>query len=95
MSVTFFNTFPAKKGQGKAFAEMTKKWSYNLNMLPGCSDIKVYIRTDDPDKVVVIEEWESPEAHANFINMLTEKGGMEGAMKLLEEMPQGVFLQRV
>lgn len=92
MSVTFINTFTTKNGQEDAFIEMAKGWSANLNQVSGCSEMKIYRRSDDPHKVVLIEQWDSKEAHKAFVDSMAENGGMEEPMKLLQGMPEGTFL---
>lgn len=92
MSVTFINTFTAKDGQEDAFVNMAKDWSANLNQVPGCSEMKIYRQSDDPHKVVLIEQWDSQEAHMAFVDSMAENGGMDEPMKLLQGMPEGTFL---
>lgn len=44
---------------------------------PGCRDIRVVRHKSDANKILLIEEWDSEEAHQAYIAWRTERGEMD------------------
>ncbi len=94
MSITRINQFQAKAGQGDNLRELIKSFLPMINSSEGCQSSQLLQSQDDPTKIVVIEVWDSVEAHQTSVkNIPTEV--MQQAMKLLASPPKGGYYQTV
>ena len=61
--VTRINDFQALEGQGDALREQIESFLPVIEKAPGCRSCRMLLGEDDPDRIVVIEEWESVPDH--------------------------------
>lgn len=60
---------------------------------PGYIDVKMYRSADDPNRLIMIEEWESREAYRRYVDWRRGSGAMDGFDALLTAPPQLDFWQ--
>ena len=63
MPITRINDFQAREGQGDALRQEIESFIPVIEAAPGCRSCRVMLGEDDPDRIVVIEEWESVPDH--------------------------------
>ncbi len=90
MSITRINEFQAQEGKGEALRDLIESFVPMIESSDGCQSCQVLQSQEDPTRIVVIEVWESTEAHqASMKNIPPET--MQEAMKLLADRPQGGY----
>ena len=60
----------------------------------GCESIIATIRQDDPNRIVLIESWDSRESHEKYMAYRTETGTMEALGALLAVEPAVSYSDR-
>ena len=92
MSITRINEFKAQEEQGDTLRDLIESFLPMIEASDGCLACQVLQRLDDPTQIVVIEVWDSPEAHQASVKNIPP-GVFEEAMKLLAGPPQGGYYQ--
>ena len=77
----------AKPGKRGAVVEMLTPFVGEDTGMDGCSRIELTVDTADPDRVVILEEWTSAEAHKANLASLEAAGGLDDFLALLAEAP--------
>lgn len=90
MSVTRINEFQAREGQGDALRDLVKSFVPMLEASEGCQSCQLLQNQDDSTKIVVIEVWDSVEAHQASVKNIPQDA-MHKAMKLLAGTPKGGY----
>jgi quinol monooxygenase YgiN len=60
---------PVKSG----FAEMLK----DTRAFPGCRSVNIYQNDEDPNKIILIEEWDSRQHYEKYLAWRNEDGAMD------------------
>ena len=84
--------FTARDGQVEALRRMIAPAIPRLAELPGCRGGSLYYDIDEPRVFVLIEHWESAEAHRAYLRRLDEDGTMERMLTLLASPPDRRYL---
>jgi len=63
VSITRINEFQAREGEGGALRTVVESFVPAIRSAPGCHSCRLLQGDDDPDRIVVIEEWESVADH--------------------------------
>jgi len=84
--------FHAPAGQGLALRDALMPAIPHLSALPGCYGGSLYHDLDLPDTVVLIEHWESVEAHRGYIAQIEHDGTMDRLRPLLAGEPERRYL---
>ena len=90
MSITRINTFQAQEGQGNALRDLIGSFVPVIEASEGCLSCRLLQNQNDPAQIVVIEVWESTEAHQASMKNIPP-GALEAAMKLLAAPPKGAY----
>ena len=77
----------AKPGKGADVVDMLTPFVGEDTEMEGCSRIEMAIDATDPDRVLLLEEWTSAEAHKANLAALQEAGGLDDFLALLAEDP--------
>ena len=77
----------AKPGKGPDVIDMLAPFVGEDTGMEGCSRIKMAVDATDPDRVLLLEEWTSAEAHKANLAALQEAGGLDDFLALLAEEP--------
>ena len=89
MSITRINTFQAQEGQGDALRDLIGSFVSMIEASEGCLSCQLLQNQDDPAQIVVIEQWESADAHqASMKNIPPE--ALQAAMKPACETPNAL-----
>lgn len=91
MSVTRINEFQAQEGRGGELRKLIAAFVPSIEAAPGCRSCRLLQGVDDPARIVVIEEWESVEAHQAAMRDIPADG-MQAAKALLAGPPKGEYL---
>ena len=77
----------AKQGMGGAVVEMLAPFVGEDTGMDGCSRIELAVDATDPDRLVILEDWTSAEAHKANLAALEAAGGLDDFLALLAEAP--------
>jgi quinol monooxygenase YgiN len=91
-TITRINTFKARTGQGDSLRGKFAGIVPSIQATPGCLSCKLLQGVDDPDQIVVLEEWESVEAHQAAVKNI-KPSDFAAVMPLLAERPSGTYFQ--
>lgn len=93
MTITRTNHFEAQAGQEEALYAFLQSIIGLVQGCPGCISCTLYRGVEQPAQLLIIEEWQSVEAHQNAAQAVPpEKIGE--ALKLLAKPPAGMYYQR-
>lgn len=95
MSVTLLFRGKAKEGKVGEFQELIVKFVENAEQQSSFSRADIYKVYNDPNTLVLIEVWDSVEAHQAFNQKMIEDGTMALAQSLLAEPPLIEYLETV
>ena len=80
--------------------EVSNMKSYMAEILPetrkydGCKGVDVYFNTEDKDKLVLVEHWESRPHHEKYVGWRTETGVMAKLGGMLAGPPSIRYFER-
>ena len=77
----------AKPGKGADVVDMLTPFVGEDTEMEGCSRIEMAIDATDPDRVLLLEEWTSAEAHKANLAALEAASGLDDFLALLAEDP--------
>lgn len=90
MSITRINEFQALEGKGDDLRELIGSFLPAIESSEGCLSCRLVRSLADPARIVVIEGWQSVEAHqASTKNIPPE--ALQRAMQLLAAPPKGEY----
>jgi len=92
VSVTRINQFQAREGEGGALRAAIESFLPAIRSAVGCEGCRLLQGEDDPDRVVVIEEWESVPAHRAAAEGIPQDA-LAKAKALLEAPPRGGYFR--
>ena len=87
MAVLVLVRLVAKPGKGAAVTDLLAPHVGTDTGMEGCSRIEHAVDAAAPDRLLILEEWSSAEAHKAHLAALQAAGGMEPLMALLAEEP--------
>ena len=77
MGVCITLEFTAREGQADALKNMLIETLPDTRAKEACVFVNAYTDQDDPNKIVLIEEWASREAHGEYLGWRAERGDFE------------------
>lgn len=90
MRITRINEFQAQEGKGDVLRDLIGSFVPAIEASEGCLSCRLLRSQADPARIVVIEAWESVDAHqASTKNIPPE--AMQEAMLLLAGPPKGEY----
>ncbi len=84
MSVQLIITFTVAAGKLPEFAPIMQQLKSSLPRVPGCQGVRMFNGMTDDHVFVLIETWESAEAHRAHIAHVIESGGWDHLRAHLE-----------
>ena len=90
MDITRISQFRAHEGQGDALRDHFRPFLPAIAATEGCRSCQLLQDEEDPTRIVIIETWESIEAHKESLKRIPPSA-MEDTMKLLAERPAGSY----
>lgn len=92
MSITRINEFHAKDGRADDLHKFLISVIPTIESSAGCQSCRLLQHLDDPTRLVVVEIWESVEAHQTAVKRIPPDSFAE-AMKMLVETPKGAYFR--
>ena len=89
-SITRINEFQAQAGQGEALRHLLTSFLPLIEASDGCQSCQLLQDLEDPTRIVVIEVWESTEAHRASVKNIPPDA-LQQAMTLLAGPPKGGY----
>lgn len=90
MSVTRISQFIAAEGQEQTLSDFLDSIVPEISRAPGCLSCDVLRSRDVPGKMIVLERWESVEAHQEALSD-ADPEERQNALALLAEPPIGEY----
>ena len=87
MSVLVLVRATAKPGKRQEVVEMLAPFVGENPGLEGCLRVELAIDAVGPDRLMIVEEWTSAEAHKASLASLEEAGALDDFLALLAEAP--------
>ena len=87
MAVTVLLELKAKAGTGGGLAGVFKQILPDTRKFEGCKGVTVLQNQDDPDTLVLVEEWETKENHQKYMAWRTETGLVDQLVAAIEGPP--------
>jgi quinol monooxygenase YgiN len=88
--ITRVNEFRANEGGGEELRELLGSFVPVIAGASGCRFCRLLQGRDDPSRLLVIEEWDSAEAHQASVTEIPP-AALERAMELLAGAPTGAY----
>ena len=92
MNITRINEFHAKESKGDDLREFLVSIVPIIESSAGCQSCQLLQCLDDPTRLVVVEIWESVEAHRTSVKNIPPNNFTE-IMKMLAETPKGAYFR--
>ena len=90
MSITRINEFEARDGEGKSLYEFLRSALPLIQESEGNISCKILQNEEDPTQIIVIEVWESKEAHKASVKSIPPSLLMK-AMQYIAAPPKGGY----
>ena len=90
MSITRINEFQAKDEQANALRSFLTRLIPTIAAIPGCQSCQLLQHHDEPSRFIVLEVWDSIEAHQASVKDIPPESLAE-VMSLLNGMPTGAY----
>ena len=90
MPITRINKFQAHEEQAGALRDLLESFVPMIKGSDGCLDCQVLQNLDDPAQIVVLEIWESVEAHQASVKNIPSNA-LEKAMALMAGPPESAY----
>lgn len=74
---TLILTFPCKPGHGKELLAILKTALVDTRAFKGCISVTTFTDADNPDDVILIEEWDHKSSQVAYMNWRAEIGTQE------------------
>ena len=88
MATTVLLEVPAKPGQGDALAAAFNKILPDTRKYQGCQGVTLHQKADDPDAVLLVEQWDSAEDHQAYSVWRRDSGTLGSVMELAGGRPE-------
>ena len=92
MAATIILEVKIKPGSGDETIALFKELLPDTRKYDGCISIDVYRNQEDPEVIVLVEQWEQRPKHEAYLNWRTETGAMAALGKLAAEPPNIRYL---
>lgn len=76
--------FPCQPGKGKDMLEILSAALVETRAYDGCSSVEAFVNADDPDVVLLVEEWETRGHHERYMAWRVENGMAELLQPILK-----------
>ena len=83
MSIKTIIELQAKPGKRDELVKIMDRVIVTMRDVPGFLAVTRYEVLEDPDRLVEIAEWESPEARQTWLHLINESGDLGPLMEIL------------
>jgi quinol monooxygenase YgiN len=77
--------FKCQPGMGKVLLEAFTTALVDTRAFDGCISVETYVDADDPDRVLLVEEWDSKAQQETYVAWRVENGMIEMLAPILAE----------
>ena len=91
MSVTAIIRLKAKSGQGEALQKVFAEPLEQVRQHPTCFYANMYVSSERPDELLLLEEWESAEDHQKYVAEMRASGIMGAIMEFMAGAPETTY----
>jgi quinol monooxygenase YgiN len=77
--------FKCQPGMGKVLLEAFTTALVDTRAFDGCISVETYVDADDPDRVLLVEEWDSKAQQETYVAWRVENGMIEMLAPILTE----------
>lgn len=92
MSITRFNEFHAKTGHSDDLHQLLGSIIPVIKAAKGCRGCQLMRNIDEPNKFIIIEEWQSRQAHQAAMQLIPPEK-FQAAMEFFDSPPKGSYYQ--
>ena len=92
MPITRVNEFQSKPGEERALREVLEKLVPSIRSTAGCRSCVLLSGVDDPGRLLVLEVWDSVDAHKNAAQSIPA-ADIQRVMPLLGAPPKGQYFE--
>jgi quinol monooxygenase YgiN len=92
MNVILLVRFSGKKGRGKKLTQLIQPLPPK-NDIDGCLGFEVFANPNNPDDVLILERWETVQAHKKFLAGLLEAGALDEVLEHVEAVERTYFVE--
>ena len=89
--VTFFVTYQVKPECVDALCELLSAIKSNLSNIQGCRSLQIFRHADEPERITLVEEWESRELHEANFERIRAEGLWEKVQAMLAGAPEAYY----
>ena len=90
MSITRINEFQAQEGQGDVLRDRLRSFVPMIESSEGCRSCRLLQHQEDPTRIVILEVWDSAEAHQASVKNIPP-AALQDVMTLLAGPPKGAY----
>jgi len=90
LSIARINEFRAREGRSTALLDLIRSFLPLIIASEGCLSCQLLLSEKDPQRIVVVELWESVESHKASLKKIPQ-GAMIQALMLIEGPPTGEY----
>jgi quinol monooxygenase YgiN len=90
MNIIRINEFQAKHGQSDTLRDSLRSIISLIESFDGCQSCQLLQSLDDPCRILIIEVWESIEAHKTSVKNIPPSD-FEKVMRILDRPPKGEY----
>lgn len=94
MSVKLLVHLKAKPGLGSDLCALLKPVG-PANDIAGCGGVEVFVNAHRPDEVMIVEKWDTVEAHRAYLDGLVRSGALGGIDELVLTAQRSYFTEKV
>ena len=80
---TLILTFPCKPGMGDELLEILKAALNETRAFKGCLSVVTYVSAENPDEIVLLEEWDQKSSQEAYMQWRVETGMPEALAPIL------------
>lgn len=95
MSVAVIFEAKVEKGKADAFIALLAQALPVTRQKEGCRSVTVYQDAEDPDTVVMLEEWDSADNHRKYLEWRQQQGDSDRAGEFYDRPPRLTYLNGV
>ena len=95
MGVTAIIRLKAKSGQGEALLKAFAGPLEQVRQHPTCFYASMFVSADNPDELLLLEEWEFVESHQEYVAEMRAGGVMDAIMEFMSGAPETTYFQGI
>lgn len=95
MSVNVLITFHVREDKRASFTDLLQTVKVSLPTVPGCQAVRVYNDLGDPLSFILVETWDSAQAHTRHLQSLQASGQWASVTRQLVRAPVSTYCREI